>query len=215
MPKAFVLNNSFVANEGVFQIIEKSFNSDNNLVIKGIATTNRIDKEGESLTITPQALKNGWQVFLSKGAPMLVEHGRTSHFESDKVGYYVSIDIPEDYNPLESDIPNKVQITVIGVVTDPEAIRLCLSGYLNSFSVDLSLPSPNSVWEKDKGTFKLITSVIINEITICNEPINPDCNFTIVTDQKLIEQYGFSNHIGDKVKAFDANAVVKSLYIDE
>jgi hypothetical protein len=209
MEKSVVLNFN--------RIFEKSLTPTGSLIVRGKATTNIVDRDGESLTIPPKALKEAWPLFQQKEAPVKVEHRRTEEFGDLTVGKVLNLTYSPDnweYDPINKPelgtIPPKMEIEAVVEITDPRAIQRILSGWLNSFSIGLGVPDDAEI-QINNTPYKVLVKVTINELTLCNTPVNPECSFDIVTDESLAEQYGVK--IGERLEAYGQPAYVKGYYV--
>lgn len=194
-----------------FKLIKKSFNKDGDLIIRGVASTNTLDREGEAITITPNALKNALPGFYQKNSPVLVEHGLTELFGQRPVGKVLNMEYsPEEYN-LDSSEPLDMEITAVCIITDAEAIKYILEGVLGSFSLGWHVNG--EAWKK--GSQQLHTNITIDELTICEIPVNPDANFTIINTQEddILEDFLFKED--EEVEAYESSFRIKSLAIKE
>lgn len=165
-------------------IKEKAITGTGTLIIKGIASSNTLDRQMEALTITPNALSRALPLFMAKGAPIKVEHSKTEKYQDKEVGQVLEMDYyPKELNSpvdtLESSEPPHTQIMVTAEISDLEAIKDVLKGWLNSFSLRW-LPIRFLIDPFDR-TKEIHTEIEIDELTICNTPVNPDsANFEII-----------------------------------
>jgi hypothetical protein len=100
-----------------------------------------------------------------------------------------------------------MKIGVVALITDPEAVKDVLSGKLDAFS--LRWTTTDYLINK-KTNQRIDTHIKIEELTITDNPANPEATFSVVTDQDIAKQY----KLGEKVEVFDTIANVKSLYTD-
>jgi len=175
-----------------FIINTKSLESENSLIISGIATTNSWDrgslsnKNSESLTITPNAIKQAW----GEGIPVMVDHGKGKEFGTQQIGRWISyLYEPSDYS-LDSPELLKMEIKVVCEITNQKAIELINNNKLNNFS--LSWKTLNWLLNQKTGQ-RIDTEIELAELTLTATPANPDAKFTVVTDESLLEQFNLEN----------------------
>ena len=83
------------------------------LVIRGTATTNHLDKHGESITISPNAFKNAYKSFIDKGGKIMAEHGFERKYGNRQLGNVLNMEYsPEDYS-IDSPKPLEMKIDVL------------------------------------------------------------------------------------------------------
>jgi hypothetical protein len=210
---------SLLPSTAIFEIFDKSLKPDGALVFRCKATTNQVDRDNESITLIPEVFKPAWEDFVAKGAPMLVEHGRDPEYGADVVGYFVAMTYqPETYDLnrlLIEDVPPKMEVTVTGVATDKRAIKDILVGKRQALSVGFGVPRDQDGIQKAfvYGKYLIPKQIVIFEITLCAIPVNTDCtDFTLVTDQSLIDQFG--PKIGERIEAFGQEGVVTNYLLD-
>jgi hypothetical protein len=182
-----------------YKFINKSLASDGSLWITGIATTNRVDRENESLTITPRAFIKANEEFMKKGAPVWVEHGATEKYGEQSVGRVVSMDyFPKRKIDLDSPTPPRMKIKAVCKITDKDAVQDILKGELEGFSISLRA---NSNYVSPDGTYYILTDIEFNELTICKRAMNPDSDRFEVVEELPAES----------VNVFNQPAMVKSM----
>jgi len=193
-----------------FIINQKTITNQKSLIISGTATTNSWDRGSlnnpnpESLTVTPNAMKKAWEPYQQKGAIMLDEHGQ-SELKDKSVGKWLSyIYEPEDYQ-LDSPEILEMKIKVICEIQNEKTIQQILSGEKDSFSMAWTTKN----WLVNQKTGQRIdTEIEINELTVTGNPANKDATFTVVTDEKLLEQYNLQN----QVKVYNQKSNIKEIY---
>jgi len=193
-------------------IINQKTSSKNSLIIAGTATTNSWDKgslyskKSESLTITPNAIKQAWKE-KSQGFPVLVDHGKGKEFGANQVGKWLSyVYEPSDYS-LDSPNILKMKVKVICEITDSKAIQMIKENKLNCFS--LSWKTLNWLVNEKTGQ-RIDTEIEITELTLTANPANPEATFTVVTDDSLLEQFNFNNETRLKGKKVKVDAVLEN-----
>lgn len=185
-------------------IFEKSLQSDGHLIIKGRATSNDLDYQGEMVTITPKALERALPAFYAKGAPIYVDHGKNPKYQNRQVGKVILM----DYNPktwdLDNPFPEEMSITSVCIIWDPEAISDILSGLLDSHSIRLlaynKMVIPDTPHE-------ILTDIELDELTLTANPANPTCTFDIVSTND------FPYQVGQKVSALRHAAHVSKTFM--
>jgi len=177
------------------------------LVIRGTATTNHLDRHGESITISPNAFKNAYKSFIDKGGKIMAEHGFERKYGNRQLGNVLNMEYaPEDYS-IDSPKPLEMKIDVVANITDEELIQDILANKKTSFSLNWKTLN----WLVNQKTKQRIdTEVIINELTVTCYPSNPKAKFSVVTDESLAKQYKLS----ERVKVFDTIGNVKTVYVD-
>jgi len=177
------------------------------LVIRGTATTNHLDKHGESITISPNAFKQSYKKFIDKGGKIMAEHGFERKYGNRQLGNVLNMEYaPEDYS-IDSPKPLEMKIDVVANITDQELIQDILANKKTSFSLNWKTLN----WLTNQKTKQRIdTEVEINELTVTGDPANPKAKFTVVTDEELAKQY----KLGERVKVFDTIGNVKTVYVD-
>ncbi len=180
----------------------------NSLIISGKATTNHLDRHGESITISPNAFYQAKKAFLDKGGKMLAEHGMDRKYGSRTVGRVINMEYsPKEYS-IDSPKPLDMSIDVVAELTDPNIIEDVLSNKKGAFS--LAWKTKN--WLVNQKTKQRIdTEVEFNELTVTSDPANRKATFHVVTDEALAKQY----KLGKTVKVYDTLANVKCVFTDE
>lgn len=160
---------------------------ENNLfiVIKGIATSNVLDYQGEKITITPKALDSAFPEFLKSGARIKVEHGFSDKYQDRVVGRVIKMEYtPKDFDLDNPQIP-KMQILTTAIIEDEEAIRDVLVGNLDAFSIGGG--SETEPLRDSTGNI-VFTTFKFNELTLTKNPANPEATFEIVDDEQETEE---------------------------
>jgi hypothetical protein len=185
------------------------FDDTGSLVISGIATTNRKDLDYESITISPNAIKNALPAFEKIGSPVKVQHERDPEYGDRAVGKVVALDYtPKEYS-LDSPKPLKMKITVVCIITDKQAIQDILNGRFDCFSLAWFTKSFLPVNGDRK--YRIDTEIVLAELTLTGTPANPDCKFTIVDDESIADTFMY--RIGSKVTTNNQKAIVTQLFI--
>lgn len=198
--------------ETIFNDIKiKSINYDGSVVVSGLATTSRLDRQDEQMIITPQALKEALPTFESNGSPMKVNHGADERFGNKIVGKVSSLMyLDEDKFDLSNAVQNKTQVQAIATIFDPEAVKLVLEGYLGSFSIGLKIRYTTDsngdqipcIYYIPGTKYEILTKIEILELTVCETPANPDCEFKIVQDMDIEAM------LGEKIEAYGQKAKI-------
>lgn len=174
----------------------KKLDSDGNLRIQCIITSNRHNDQGQRLTILPSAMLSMWREYQKKSSPIVVQHA-LDEFQDKIVGYVESIDFtPRDYSYTEG-IPEYLKYEAVIVVQDPDVIAAVLSGKYNAVSIAVS-PKGEGAYFLDESNL-IYKEGIIDEISLVDVPANPDCYFNVI-DQDEVEEEAFG--IGEEVIAF-------------
>ena len=194
------------------EIKVKSFDTDGSLIVRGIASSNKLDRDKDKITITPNALKEAWELFKQMGAKMLFEHGQDPDFGNEIIG--TVLDMQHDKEEYDIDSPDIKPLKIIATckITDPRVIAMILSGEVDSFSLSWKVLS--RYIDPDTGD-DINREIFINELTACKMPANPEAKFTVLdnTDMNLMEQYGFEDRFGQTVEAYGQTAKVKGYAI--
>lgn len=195
-------------------IINQKTKTEEGLVISGVVTTNKKDRQHETITISPNALKKAWPEFSKGGAPMKVEHALFARFDGRGVSYNEKFNPREHYwlnpafkdrtvgkvlnmefeNPenfdIDTDEPKPTKITFVALIADPEAIEAIENNELDSVSLGWS----SNDWYGRQGqpTERVDTDITIKELSLTANPANPDAlieKFHRVTDEELERQF--------------------------
>lgn len=200
----------------VSNIKTKSMQKNGSLIIHGVASSNIKDKDGESITITPNAIKKSVDIFIQKGAPLIFEHGFDIYFKGKVIGQVLALKFEgsESFD-LDAPIPEHMIISTVSRVDDPDVIRLILSGEVAELSLRWkATKTPGSVLVDPRRSDLLIYKEIeIVELSVCREGVNPEAKFKVVTDLDLIEQYGLRKRIGDTIDMYGQQAKIKSVAV--
>ena len=193
------------------EIKVKSINYDGSIVVSGLATTSRLDRQDEQMIVTPKALQDALPAFEANGSPMKVNHGQDERFNDKIVGKVNSLMyLDEDKFDLNNAVQNKTQVQAIATIFDPEAVKLVLEGSLGSFSIGLKIKYTTdsngekipSVYYIPGTKYEILTAVDILELTICETPANPDCSFEIIQDTDI------ETLLGETIEAYGQKAKV-------
>lgn len=195
-------------------IINQKTKTEKGLVISGVATTNKRDRQYEIITITPNALRKAWPEFAEKGAPMKVDHALFVRYDNLDVQFGEKFNPKEHYwiNPkyqdrvvgrvinmefenadefnLDSEEPQETKITFVALITDPEAIEDIENGELDS--VSLGWQSKDWFGRYGQTSERIDKEIEIDELTLTKTPANPDAvieKFHKVTDSDLEKQF--------------------------
>lgn len=191
------------------QNIRKEFNENGDIMVDTCTLSNRLDREGDKLTPSPNALKEALPEFEKAGSPMLVSHGKNPNYQNRKVGYWFSHQItPKTFTIDTPELPY-VKMQSQGIVQDSQAKIDVLSGIIKSASSRIKAIS--QLINPITGDC-IITKLRFVEITICQEPMNPDCYFDSVKQTDNIAN-DFLYKAGQKVNAFGKQAYVKSMLV--
>lgn len=196
-----------------FGIDSKILTKDGTLIIKGIASSNMFDRQGEKLTITPNALSSAITTFMYSGSPVLMEHGRSEEYGSRQIGKVIDMDYnPKDYN-IDNLTPPKMKILAVCEITDLQAIKDILNGEKTCFSLKWQPLKESTYFNKSDPNQEIHFGVILKELTVCAIPVNPEAKFEIVTDPIQIKELGFEPN--QSITAFGQEAKVKAFFIKE
>jgi hypothetical protein len=195
-------------------IINQKSKTDEGLVISGVASTNKRDRQHEIITITPNALKKAWPEFAEKGAPMQVEHARFARYDNAKVkpeeefnprihywvnpkyqdrvvGKVINMEFENaDEFDFDSDEPQQTKITFVALVTDPEAIADIENGELDF--VSLGWGTADWWGRYGESSERFDKKIKIKELSLAKIPANPDTvieSFHKVTGSDLEKQF--------------------------
>lgn len=174
------------------------------LYAEGIGSSNSLDKQGEKILITPNALKRALPDFFVKGSPVLVEHGFTDYYGRKKVGKVIEFDYePKDYD-IDTPMLKPMKIKVKVLIDDPDAIRDIMEGRLREFS--LGWENKVVLYSNVDPTYEESRDIIINELSLCYKGANPDAKIEMVSDHK--KEFIYKN--GQLIEVFGSPAKVKS-----
>jgi hypothetical protein len=171
----------------------KKLDSDGNLRIRCIGTSNAVNDTGDSFTIPPEIMLEAWKEYQNIKAPMVLQH--TDDEKSDIIiGYVESMDFsPRDWE-YTSGIPKYLAYEFTFVLTDTDAIKQAISYEKNGVSMGFLMD-----WIEIDPTHKIATKLKIEEFSLVTVPANPDCYFNI-QEQSEIEEESYG--IGEEVMAF-------------
>jgi hypothetical protein len=207
----------------------KSIKKDS-IIISGIATSNRLDAHGESITISPNAYKTAITEYNKKdgkvydnnhnpvGLVIAYEHEPIDHekqiFTTNNIknskkirGMTLETEYyPKDYT-IDSPQVLKMAIKFVAEIWDQELIKDIIERRVSKASLNWKTLN----WLINSKTKQRIdTEVQLNELSLVRVPANPDAVFSVVTDESLAKQY----KLGERVKVFDTIGNVKTVYVD-
>lgn len=200
----------------ILKINEKSYTERSTLVIVGTATSNRFDRDNESITISPNAWKQAFYEYVdgdgkvyddkrnALGLKIIGEHQKWSGGDRQLGLTLLAIYTPDNYEIDSPDILD-MKIKIVAEISDPEAIELINKGIWGALSLNWGT---YTYLINPKTNQRIDTSVILHELSLVRMPANPDAQLKVVTDNDLLQQY-------QKVKAFGELATVKNMYYGE
>lgn len=158
------------------------------LLIKGIATTNSLDLQGDQITVLPEAIKNDFNNFVKKGAPIKVDHGKNINYKNKVVGEVLQFILPEydSAKVLNNSKNPKIKIGAVVKVTDRQAMEDIKTGKLDCFS--LAWSAKKRLIDAETGEYTDY-KIEIHELTLTKTPANLDAIFNIVTNEEMQNAY--------------------------
>jgi hypothetical protein len=150
----------------LFGAIEKfDKRDDGSLLVSGIASSDSLDNEGQQ--ITADAMKAALPDYMRFG------NVREMHDDHSAAGVCLAADVMPD---------GKTRIETL--IVDPVAVKKVIAGVYKGFSIG---GEPLSV----QG--KAITRLRLNEISLCDRPVNPECRLDLWKATKAYKE----KHMGD------------------
>ena len=186
--------------------ITNSNEVDGGLYIEGEMFNSKKDLDGEMDIITPNAFEMALPEFLS--IPLIVEHGQTRKYSKNKIQYEnIRYEyLPKDY---KMDTPKllPMSIKVSMIIKDKNVIEDIENGNLSGFSLNWQIIEGR----KDLKTgAELYTEIKPTELTLTKNPAKKDCNFQIISNDKMVQEYLAKTWQYEK-----SNVKIKSVYKNE
>ena len=183
-------------------IQSKQLTMDGHLLFKGITFSNALDAEDQQLIITPNAFKVAEKEFIESGGPIKFFHNRDPRFKDRVLGRIFDLAYyPENFE-LDSVDWDDQKIFVTGIITDPDAVKMILSGEFTALSLGFQWhPDTTFTAWYDKNK-RIHTSVKFLEVSLCKQGVNPDSRLEILSTDEIEE--------GKEIEIFGYKAKIKS-----